>query len=442
MSTGPAPDDPYALLGVARDASPDDLKRAFRTRARELHPDTGGDAEAFRKLVEAYDLLRDPASRARHDRRGQARAGAGPFWGSHWNPGGVNRNAGSAPPPPAAQDLDLEDIFADFSGSGGPDFGFGRRPGGGSASAQASPPPRRGSAEGGQGPTPRTPGAVPPPGMPREGGRGPSSGDARGPDPAADPSGSARGPDVGPPGADVHVAVDVPADVAVTGGTVTVAYRRLRRALDGRNVTRTDEIHDLRVPPGTTDGELLRVPKLGNASLGVGAVGDLVARVSLVEARTPGRMKLPPRPPPATERGAPPASGPTRHVPPVHPAPSGTAGFTGRTLGATPAARPLPTQGGSAAGSAEAPTREELVVVDVPVADALLGGRVQLDTASGAVQIAVPACSSSGTRLRVRGRGTGGGDVIVELRIVVPRELTPESRALIERFGRIHGQGR
>jgi DnaJ-class molecular chaperone len=249
---------------------------------------------------------------------------------------------------------------------------------------------------------------VPPPGIP------PTHDDAYG------TTGGARGVDVGPPGADVHIAVDVPADVAVTGGTVTVAYRRLRRALDGRNVSRTDEIHDLRVPPETADGEFLRVPKLGNASLGVGSVGDLVARVSIVQARAPGRMKLPPRPPPAAERA----------IPPVRPPP----GPPGREGAGRPSSTARP------AGSADAPTREELVVIDVPVADALLGGRVQVETASGAVQIAVPPCSNSGTRLRVRGRGVGGGDVIVELRIVVPRELTPESRGLIERFARIHAR--
>ncbi len=99
--------DYYAILGVSRDADDATIKKAYRTLAREFHPDRNpGDAEAesrFKELAVAYEVLSDPEKRARFDRFGAEGVGGagGPGMGDVFN-GGIG---------------DLFDVF--FGGGGG-----------------------------------------------------------------------------------------------------------------------------------------------------------------------------------------------------------------------------------------------------------------------------------------------------------------------------------
>lgn len=76
--------DLYEILGVSKDASESEIKKAFRRRARELHPDVNKAADAedqFKELNEAYDVLSDPNKRAQYDRFGTIPGASGGGYG-------------------------------------------------------------------------------------------------------------------------------------------------------------------------------------------------------------------------------------------------------------------------------------------------------------------------------------------------------------------------
>ena len=121
--------DFYEILGVSRDATPEEIQRAYRKLAREFHPDVNKDPSAedkFKEVSEAYDVLSDPQMRKRYDAFGRdfrsvpedvdpetwarARAGAGNRVGGYrYADQGVRFTSGFGD-----DGFDFEDIFGDF----------------------------------------------------------------------------------------------------------------------------------------------------------------------------------------------------------------------------------------------------------------------------------------------------------------------------------------
>ncbi|WP_439572514.1 DnaJ C-terminal domain-containing protein [Phreatobacter sp.] len=211
--------DPYDVIGVARAASADEIKRAFRKKAKQLHPDANsGDPKAqdrFSELNNAYELLSDADKRKAFD-RGEIDAEGKPRFTGFEGFGGGRPGPGAGP-----QGTPFgETIFESFSF--GPD-GVRRssnRPGGGPPGDDFFDIFSR-MASGGAG--------------------------ARGPD-AFEPGPSPRGA-----GTDITLTVKVPFLDAARGSTQRV-------------VLPTGESVDVRIPPGTRDGHRLRLRGKGRPS--------------------------------------------------------------------------------------------------------------------------------------------------------------------------------
>jgi len=101
--------DHYNTLGVAKNSTPDEIKKAYRRMAAIHHPDKGGDTAEFQKIQQAYETLSDPQKKQEYDNPNQGFPGAG-FPGGGFS---FHHNGG----------VDINDIIGQMFGGGG----FGRQ---------------------------------------------------------------------------------------------------------------------------------------------------------------------------------------------------------------------------------------------------------------------------------------------------------------------------
>lgn len=228
--------DYYATLGVSREASDEDIKKAFRKLARQYHPDVARDKrvaeEKFKEINEAYEVLSDPAKRKKYD-----------TLGAHWKQGaGFEPPPGWAPPgggrwssPDGSQTFEFH-----FGGTGFSDF-FEQFFGGGAGFDDLLRQARAGGMGGGA--------------AGRMAGR----------------TGFATR------GADIEGDILVTLEEVMRGSVRTISLQRTDPRT-GRAETHTFKV---RIPPAVQEGQTIRVAGKGSESRDGGAPGDLFLRVRL-----------------------------------------------------------------------------------------------------------------------------------------------------------------
>lgn len=110
--------DHYATLGVAKNATPEDIKKAYRRLAAIHHPDKGGDTAEFQKVQAAYETLSDPEKKQQYDNPNPFGPGGNPFQGGMNGgfPGGFQFHMNG---------FDMNDIFGGMFGGGSRQYGRG-----------------------------------------------------------------------------------------------------------------------------------------------------------------------------------------------------------------------------------------------------------------------------------------------------------------------------
>ena len=320
--------DYYETLKVKKDASQEDIQKAYRKLARKFHPDVNKSPDSerkFKEIGEAYEVLRDPDKRKKYDQYGaawkqaqQTGAGGGPPGWQGFDFGGMGGAGGG----PGGFDFRFEDM----GGAGGEGFSSFFEMLFGSAGARARANPFGGAGAG------------------------------------ARPGSTLR------QGNDAEATISLSLEDAIRGGAHQLSF------VDPTNGER--QTVSVRIPAGVRGGQRIRLAGRGLKGGEGGEPGDLYLRV---EVEPDPRFRV-----------------------------EGSDLYT-----------PLP----------------------VAAWEAALGAEAEVETPEGSVRVKVPAGSSCGRKIRLRGRGLPQqgaqrerGDLYAEIKVMVPSQLSDRERELFEQL--------
>lgn len=357
--------DYYDVLGVARGASAEELKKAYRQKAKELHPDRNSDnpnAESqFKEVNEAYDVLKDGDKKAAYDRYGHAA-----FEGGSRGGGGGAGYGGNADFASAFSDV-FEDLFGDFMGGRG-----GAGGGGGRSRAQRGSDLRynlRVSLEEAYNGVQKTINV--PTSIACDTCRG--TGAEGGAEPVTCPTCSGMGKVRAQQG---FFTVERTCPTCNGMGQIV---KNPCRSCGGAGRTEKERALSVNIPAGVETGTRIRLASEGEAGLRGGPSGDLYIFIEVKD----------------------------------HPI------FQRDSVNL-------------------------FCRVPISIATAALGGEVEVPTIDGGkARVKVPAGAQTGKQLRLRAkgmpalRGGGAGDMVLELAVETPVNLTARQRELLEEFERL-----
>lgn len=222
--------DYYQIMGVARTATADEIKKSYRRLARKYHPDVSKEKDAekkFKEVQEAYEVLKDPEKRAAYDQLGSdykqgQQFRPPPDWGSGFEFRGGPRQGRARAGASYTEEFEDAEGFSDFFSSLFGQRGFGGGAGGGNPFGGAG---------------------------------------AR----------AAR---------DHHARVDIDLEEAYAGTTRTLELKRPDLKPDGTLDLKTHTVK-VTIPAGVTEGQLIRLAGQGEQSTGGGKAGDLYLEVHM-----------------------------------------------------------------------------------------------------------------------------------------------------------------